>query len=140
MSVISASPTEHRCSCGRTFLNKISLERHIWVTKHEAVEAAPAEPLAPQRDSKETLVAALRILREKQAVQHNFDLKRRQKRRLRRELMKIEDALMSFAGQMVESAKSVGSSVLTVARFVVTTAVLSGLVVAGMKLGTFLPG
>lgn len=133
MSVISASPTEHRCSCGRTFLNKISLERHQWVTNHQAAEEAP------QRDNQETLKAALKVLREKQAVQHDYDVKRRQKRRLRRQLQQLEDQLMDLAGQLVEGCKAAGTSALTVMRFAMMTLVLSGLVVAGMKIGTFLP-
>ncbi len=132
MSVVSASPTEHRCSCGRTFLNAISLERHLWVTKHTAAEVKPS------RDSKATLDQALKVLREKQAVQLSFDVKRRQKRRLRREILKVEQHIQQVAQRACQGAKVLGQSTLAAVRLALMIFILSGLVVTGMKIGTLL--
>ncbi|MBT9583193.1 hypothetical protein IV102_07580 [bacterium] len=133
MSTVSASPTQHNCSCGRTFLNAISLERHQWVTNHRS--AAPAA-----KQGKDAVAQALKILREKQAVQLEFDVKRRQKRRMRREILKVEQQVYAAAEQAYQSAKSVGHSTLMGARLALMLLVLSGLVVTGMKIGTLLPG
>ena len=139
MSTVQASPTQHRCSCGRTFLNAISLERHIWVTKHEAAAAQSSIGTQGARDRNRTMAQALKVLREKQAMQLEFDIKRRQKRRMHREIRKVEQHVYGLAEQAYEGAKSVGRSGLAALRLALMVMMLSGIVVVGMKIGTLIP-
>lgn len=62
--------SNHKCSCGRTFDTRAALERHTWVTRHEP---AVVEPVVDP--SREAVLAALRVLKQKQASQRQFDRK-----------------------------------------------------------------
>lgn len=135
MSGVQACQNQHRCSCGRTFLNGISLERHRWVTQH-----APADvtPTVSDTERRAAVRRALEILREKQAVQHNFDTQRRSRRRLRREIQKWQQLALDLGEQFYETLSGLGYTSLKLA--VMTSAILTlvGLVIAGMKIGNFL--
>lgn len=132
---------QHRCSCGRTFLNGISLERHQWVTKHATAEAiAPVANQQAQAQAQAAMAEAMRVLKEKQALQQQFDHKRRQKRRLRRQLMHVEQGVEQLVEFVFANVRNLGQSVMLAGRVVVLLGVISSLVAAGMKIGTYFPG
>jgi hypothetical protein len=79
-------------------------------------------------------------LREKQAQQLDFDVKRRQKRRFRREIQQVERQVYAVAEQACAGARAFAYSTLMGARLALMLLVLGGLVVTGMKIGTLLPG
>lgn len=135
MSVVQACQTQHRCSCGRSFLNGISLERHRWVTQHAPAESTPSVSDSERRAA---VTRAMEILREKQAVQHDFDTKRRSRRRLRREILKWQQVALELGQSIYETLSKLGYNALKLG--VMTSAILTlvGLVVAGMKIGAFL--
>ena len=75
MSAVYASPAQYRCSCGRTFMNGISLERHQWVTKCAPAVDNKTHVMLPDQQARATQAAmaqAMRVLKEKQAVQQNL--------------------------------------------------------------------
>ena len=131
---------QHLCSCGRTFLNGISLERHQWVTKHAVAEPTVSVGNQPVQTAQAAMAEAMRVLKEKQALQQQFDQKRRQKRRLRRQLMHIEQGVEHLVEMAFANVRSLGQSVMLVGRVVVLLGVISSLVAVGMKIGTYFPG
>ena len=139
MSVVNVP--QQLCSCGRNFLNGISLERHQWVTKHVAAETIVPAADQKVRAAQAALAQAMRVLKEKQALQQQFDHKRRQKRRLRRQLMHIEQGVEQLVEMIFANVCNLGGqSVMLVGRLVVLLGVISSLVAAGMQIGTYFPG
>lgn len=141
MSAVYASPAQHRCSCGRTFINGIALERHQWVTKHPAMTNKP-HTLLPDPQAQVTQAAmaqAMRVLKQKQAEQHQFDQKRRQRRRLRRQWTGLQRALEQGFERLIDSIARFGRSLLLAGRIVFLLGFIAASVAAGMKLGTFFP-
>lgn len=131
---------QHLCSCGRTFLNGISLERHQWVTQHSAAQASAPAAMQQVHAAQAAMAQAMRVLKEKQALQQQFDHKRRQKRRVRRQLMHLEQGVEQLVELAFANVRNLGQSVLLAARVVVLLAVISSLVAVGMKIGTYFPG
>lgn len=134
MSAVYASPAQYRCSCGRTFMNGISLERHQWVTKHPAAEGKSHVMLPDQqaRATQAAMAQAMRVLKEKQAAQSQFDQKRRQRRRLRRNL---QGAAVELYGKVC----TFGRTLLVAGRVAAIAGVVGATFAAGMKIGTFFP-
>lgn len=126
----------HLCSCGRSFPTADGLKRHGWVTKHEP---APDPEAAAQAASDSALEEALKVLKEKQALQNDFDQKRRQKRRMRRRLMNLEYQLQVRVERVLqwisEMFRFVGESAMLAARILFVVTVLIGMVLAGMGVG-----
>ncbi|MFN8609978.1 MAG: hypothetical protein U0931_20725 [Vulcanimicrobiota bacterium] len=141
MSAVYASPAQHRCSCGRTFINGIALERHQWVTKHPAMANKPHNLLPdPQAQVTQAAMAqAMRVLKQKQAEQQQFDQKRRQRRRLRRQLFGLQRHLEIGFENLIDGAARFGRSLLMAGRIVALLGFIAASVAAGMKLGTFFP-
>ncbi|MBS2039487.1 hypothetical protein JST97_31160 [bacterium] len=141
MSAVYASPAQHRCSCGRTFINGIALVRHQWVTKHPGMTNKPHTLLPdPQAHVTQAAMAqAMRVLKQKQAEQQQFDHKRRQRRRLRRQLVGVQRSLEIGFASLIESAVRFGRSLLMAGRIVFLLGFIAASVAAGMKLGTFFP-
>lgn len=138
MSAVYASPAQYRCSCGRTFMNGISLERHQWVTKHPAAEGKHHVMLPDQqaRATQAAMAQALRVLKEKQAAQSQFDQKRRQRRRLRRQL---QGTISRVSRGLYENVCTLGRTVMVAGRVAALLGILGATVAAGMKIGTFFP-
>lgn len=134
MSAVYASPAQYRCSCGRTFMNGISLERHQWVTKHPASETKTHVMLPDQqaRATQAAMAQAMRVLKEKQAAQSQFDQKRRQRRRIRRN---VQGTALAFYGKVCK----LGRTVLAAGRLAAALGIIGATVAAGMKIGTFFP-
>ena len=143
MSAVYASPAQYRCSCGRTFMNGISLERHQWVTKcAPAAEKTRNHVMLPDQQARATQAAmaqAMRVLKEKQAVQSSFDQKRRQRRRLRRQLAHVQNSLVRGFESVATKVCAVGRTLLTAGRVAAIVVILGATFAAGMKLGTFFP-
>ncbi|MBN9418773.1 hypothetical protein ABS71_14440 [bacterium SCN 62-11] len=135
MSAVYASPAQYRCSCGRTFMNGISLERHQWVTKCAPAAENTNHVMLPDQQARATQAAmaqAMRVLKEKQAAQQRFDQKRRSKRRLRRQFSDAQESLL-------RTAESFMTRVFSLGRVAAILVVLGATFAAGMKLGTFFP-
>ncbi|MBX3170549.1 MAG: hypothetical protein KF760_24290 [Candidatus Eremiobacteraeota bacterium] len=134
MSAVYASPAQYRCSCGRAFMNGISLERHQWVTKHPAADSKNHVMLPDQqaRATQAAMAQAMRVLKEKQAAQNQFDQKRRQRRRLRRQIQ-------GMANEAYAKVCSLGRTLLMAGRVAAVLGVIGATVAAGMKIGTFFP-
>jgi hypothetical protein len=134
MSAVYASPAQYRCSCGRTFMNGISLERHQWVTGHAVCEAKNHVMLPDQqaRATQAAMAQAMRVLKEKQAVQQRFDQKRRKHRKLRRQLSEAQEGFL-------RGAEALATKVFSIGRVAAILVVLGATFAAGMKLGTFFP-
>jgi hypothetical protein len=142
MSATYASPAQHRCSCGRTFINGIALERHQWVTKHAAATNNKHHNMLPDPQAQVTQAAmaqAMRVLKQKQAEQQQFDHKRRARRRLRRQFLGLQRSLEATFENLVESAARFGRSLLMAGRIAALLGFIAASVVAGMKLGAFFP-
>lgn len=115
-------------------MNSISLERHQWVTKHPAAETKNHVMLPDQqaRATQAAMAQAMRVLKEKQAAQSQFDQKRRQRRRLRR-------SAQGLAAVVSKKVCKLGRSLLVAGRLAATLGVIGATVAAGMKIGTFFP-
>ena len=142
MSATYASPAQHRCSCGRSFINGIALERHQWVTKHAPAANNKHHNTLPDPQAQVTQAAmaqAMRVLKEKQAVQNSFDQKRRQRRRVRRQFAHVQNSLVRVFENVSANACAVGRTLLTAGRVAAIVVILGATFAAGMKLGTFFP-
>ena len=142
MSAVYASPAQYRCSCGRTFMNGISLERHQWVTKCAPVAETRNHVMLPDQQARATQAAmaqAMRVLKEKQAVQNSFDQKRRQHRRVRRQFAHVQNSLVRVFENVSANVCAVGRTLLTAGRVAAIVVILGATFAAGMKLGTFFP-
>jgi hypothetical protein len=127
---MSAVATEtHNCSCGRTFPTEKALQRHTWVTNHKAAEPTLTTP-APDH-SREAVKNALRILREKQAAQHNFDQQRRRDRQLLQACTQMHAQFVHATRNAEEISTS--TRMLSSIRMLALMLIIGGLVVTGLN-------
>jgi hypothetical protein len=161
---MSATKTDNKaefhCSCGRTFAHEISLKRHCWVTGHTAenVEAAPAAaPAAQVAEVTPVVVApvelpgvapanvvdeAMRILREKQQAQHNFEVRQARERQVREVLSQAQVVVQQVSAKAAETSRQgcevVRQSTVLALRMLLMILICGGLLLTGMGVGRLL--
>jgi len=123
-------------------MNGISLERHQWVTKCAPAAENRNHVMLPDQQARATQAAmaqAMRVLKEKQAVQNSFDQKRRQRRRMRRQLVHVQNSLVRTFETVSGHVCAVGRTLVSAGRVAAIAVILGATFAAGMKLGTFFP-
>lgn len=161
---MSATKTENKaefhCSCGRTFAHEISLKRHCWVTGHTAENVEPAPPAAvaapvaevtpvviapvelPAVASANVVDEAMRILREKQQAQHNFEVRQARERQVREVLTQAQVVVQQVSAKAAETSRQgcevVRQSTVLALRMLLMILICGGLLLTGMGVGRLL--
>jgi hypothetical protein len=142
MSSVCASPTRHHCSCGRSFVNADGLQRHIWVTQHQALPTAGEAAASAKADSQDALAKALRALKKKQKVQQAFDEDRRARRRQLRRRLYWQQRFDHLQEKIQQGCQYVSDGIQNSVRQILQAflwlGALSAFLVTGMALGCLL--
>ena len=124
---MSSCDLRFRCECGRSFPTEAALQRHTWVTRHAA--APPEEVKDPAR---EAVLAALRVLKAKQATQHQFE---RREQNLLAACTVMHQRFRQATRQAASCEEAVSStSVLGWLRLVALLLIIGGLAATGLTL------